>query len=72
MKGPVDVRRNEEEVMDTRYVTHAELKAMMADNRHSWSPWFRKIEEKFLSQWWADLDTTLATDTFVDKHIHKV
>jgi hypothetical protein len=36
-----------------------------------WSPWFRIIAKKFLVQWWADLDATLATDKFVD-HVNIV
>ena len=51
-----------------------ELKKMMDKSSGlRWSPWFRIIAEKFLYQWWGDLDAALGTDKYVDvKTIHKV
>ena len=70
----VAVTANPEEVDDTRWVTQAELKAMMDPaSGLRWSPWFRIIADKFLDKWWADIDETLATDKHVDlETIHKV
>lgn len=46
---------------------------MLADESLTWSPWFRIIADKFLPQWWEDLETTLKTDKFVDvETIHRV
>ncbi len=42
---------NPEEVAATRYVTEAELAAMMAPGSGlAWSPWFRIIARNFLSR----------------------
>lgn len=58
---------NPEEVKDTRYVTQAELKAMMDPSSGLlWSPWFRIIATEFLPHWWADLKTTITTSAFED------
>jgi isopentenyl-diphosphate delta-isomerase type 1 len=63
----VKCKPNLEEVMDFKYVTEKELKAMMEPSTGLlWSPWFRIIAGTFLSKWWADLNTTLTTDNFVD------
>lgn len=44
-----------------------ELQAMMDPaSGLAWSPWFRIIAKHFLPTWWADLQTTLTTDTHVD------
>jgi isopentenyl-diphosphate delta-isomerase len=70
---PLSLAANPEEVSETRYVTQAELAAMMApDSGLAWSPWFRIIAQRFLPAWWADLDATLRTDAHVDGAIHKV
>ena len=47
---------NPEEVQATRFVSPAELRAMLADPALSWSPWFRIIVERFLWRWWGDLE----------------
>jgi farnesyl-diphosphate farnesyltransferase len=58
---------NPEEVEAIKYVTLPELQEMMEPSSGLlWSPWFRILVEKFLVHWWADLDTTLKTDKFVD------
>jgi hypothetical protein len=69
----VSVKPNAEEVRDTKYVTMSELQSMMdPDSGLLWSPWFRIIAEVFLPRWWADLNTTLTTNTFVDaKRIYR-
>lgn len=62
-----ELRPNPEEVQDYRYVTQAELQALMEPSTNLlWSPWFRIIAERFLSRWWADLPATLQTNEFVD------
>ena len=63
-----------EEVMDTRWVTRAELKDMMREgNGLRWSPWFRIIERVFLPGWWEELDEALRPNSkFVDGKIHEI
>ena len=65
---------NPEEVDAIRWVTQAELAAMMApETGLAWSPWFRIIARDFLPGWWADLEATLTTDAHVDAAtIHRV
>ena len=65
---------NGDEIDDTKWVSAKELKKMMDKSSGlRWSPWFRIIAEKFLYQWWGDLDAALGTDKYVDvKTIHKV
>jgi farnesyl-diphosphate farnesyltransferase len=68
IQATVDVVPNLEEVDDFKYVTMDELKTMMdPSNGLLWSPWFRIICEKFLYNWWGDLDNALHTDKYVDK-----
>ncbi len=51
---------NPEEVRAVRYVTPAELAAMMdAGSGLSWSPWFRIIAQHLLPAWWGDLQGAL-------------
>jgi farnesyl-diphosphate farnesyltransferase len=73
IKTPVTLKLNSEEVSDTKYVSLEELQAMMKpDSGLLWSPWFRIIAEKFLVHWWADLNKTLTTNSFVDYNtIHR-
>jgi isopentenyl-diphosphate delta-isomerase len=65
---------NAEEIDDAKWVSASELKAMMDPSSGlRWSPWFRIIAERFLHEWWADLDAALTTDKYVDvETIHKV
>ena len=52
---------NLDEVEGVRYVSRAELAAMMdRGSGHAWSPWFRIIAREFLPTWWDDLDGALA------------
>lgn len=67
------VRENAEEVKAVRWISRLDLqKAMdgsnkaLASDMPLWSPWFRIIVARFLNTWWADLDTALATDKYVD------
>eukprot|EP00041_Stephanoeca_diplocostata_P004643 m.48521 g.48521 ORF g.48521 m.48521 type:complete len:315 (-) comp15261_c0_seq2:101-1045(-) len=73
IQADVDVNGNPEEVRDHKYVSQEELRDMMdAESGLLWSPWFRIIAERFLSKWWADLNTTLCTDKHVDvSNIHR-
>ncbi|KAI8474992.1 MAG: NUDIX hydrolase domain-like protein [Monoraphidium minutum] len=65
---------NPEEVGGVRYVTAAELAAMMDPGSGlKWSPWFRIIASHFLPTWWADLDAVLAEGKHVDAAtIHRI
>lgn len=49
-----------EEVANTKYVSIAQLKEMMKDPQHIWSPWFLGIMERGGFEWWADLPNSLA------------
>lgn len=61
------MKPNPDEVQAIKYVTLPELQAMMQPSTGLlWSPWFRIIVENFLVHWWADLNTTLSTDKYVD------
>lgn len=55
-----DIAPAKEEVRDIKFVTPDELKAMLADPKLKWSPWFRIIVDKFLWAWWDSLDLVLA------------
>lgn len=74
IKAHVDLKPNPEEVEDAKYVTEKELQRMMEpDSGLKWSPWFRIIAQRFLHQWWQDVDHTITTDKHVDlRTIHKV
>jgi isopentenyl-diphosphate Delta-isomerase len=61
------LKPHSEEVGDTRWVSAAELTAMMAEPGLLWSPWFRIITERWLVPlWWRDLSVTMGTDVHVD------
>lgn len=68
IQADVDLDPNPEEVGATRYVTYEELTSLMNDasNGLLWSPWFRIIVNRWLKDWWLDLERTLTTDDFVD------
>jgi len=74
VQAQVDLAPNADEVDDVRYVTPAELEAMMRpESGLRWSPWFRIIAERFLPQWWADLPGALGSDRHVDAStIHRI
>ena len=69
---PMDV--NADEIDATKWVSASELKSMMDPTSClRWSPWFRIIAERFLYEWWGDLDAALTADKYVDVGtIHKV
>jgi isopentenyl-diphosphate delta-isomerase len=51
---------NPDEVEDVRWVTRAELAAMMDPGSGlAWSPWFRIIAARWLPTWWDNLDGVL-------------
>lgn len=54
--GAAELQPNPEEASEVRYVTQAELRAMLADPSLHWSPWFRIIVDRFLWRWWSDLE----------------
>ena len=51
---------NDDEVSACQWVSMDELKSMFQDKSLLFSPWFRLICEKWLWNWWADLDGALA------------
>jgi farnesyl-diphosphate farnesyltransferase len=69
----LSIKPNPDEVDAIQYVTLPELQRLMHPSSGLlWSPWFKIIAERFLPQWWADLSTTLTTNTYFDpKTIHK-
>ena len=60
--GNFELRPNENEVRETRYVEPDELREMIAAERNGSSghelltPWFKLIADKYLFKWWASLD----------------
>jgi isopentenyl-diphosphate delta-isomerase len=60
MEEPSELSLDPEEVVDYKYVTIDELKAMMQDPSLSWSPWFLGIMERGGFAWWEDLEASLA------------
>lgn len=67
------VQPHPEEVMAVKWLGREDLRAAMGGGDHQlaremplWSPWFRIIAERLLDPWWADLDTALTTDKYVD------
>jgi isopentenyl-diphosphate delta-isomerase len=71
---PLALAPHPEEVAAVRYVTRAELRAMMDPGSGlKWSPWFRIIADNFLPTWWDDLDAVLAEGKHADAAtIHKI
>ena len=74
IKARVDLEPNSDEVEDAKYVNEEELKQMMKpDSGLKWSPWFRTIAERFLHQWWQDVDQTITSTNHMDlERIHRV
>ncbi|GKY97049.1 isopentenyl-diphosphate delta-isomerase idi1 [Mayamaea pseudoterrestris] len=62
------IQANPEEVSDYKYVTMAELQAMMKDPGLLWSPWFIGIMERGGWDWWADLHGSLK-GRHTNKHV---
>lgn len=73
-KSNVQLQPNPDEIDATKYVTQAELKAMLADRSNKWSPWFRLTADQFLFDWWDKLDEVFAKDSLLLdwKTIHKL
>ncbi|EEB09129.1 isopentenyl-diphosphate delta-isomerase Idi1 [Schizosaccharomyces japonicus yFS275] len=67
--GKVDLDINKNEIETYKYVTADELKAMFADPKCSFTPWFRLICENFLFKWWQSMDDL---KTFEDDKIHRM
>ncbi|MBW0519261.1 hypothetical protein O181_058976 [Austropuccinia psidii MF-1] len=51
----VDLKVNVNECSDVAWVSPVELKAMIADETNSFTPWFKLIVNKFLYPWWDQL-----------------
>lgn len=50
---------NLNEVQDTKYVSPEELKALFADPKLKFTPWFKLICESMLFEWWQSLNSGL-------------
>lgn len=61
-KDDVPIKLNENEIAAVEYVTAERLKEMFTeqtDGKLVITPWFQMICEKFLFDWWAQLDTII-------------
>lgn len=71
IQADVDLNINQNEVMDTKYVSKEELKELIASANQKGvkiTPWFQLIVDKFLYSWWDNLGNL---DAVVDeKTIH--
>jgi isopentenyl-diphosphate delta-isomerase len=47
------------EVREARWVSQADLRAMMADGSLAFTPWFKLIVQTMLYEWWGKLDQGL-------------
>ncbi|KAK6088695.1 Isopentenyl-diphosphate Delta-isomerase [Seiridium cupressi] len=59
IKANVDLDPNKNEVQDTKYVSPEDLKALFADPKLKFTPWFKLICESMLFEWWQHLDSGL-------------
>ena len=73
-RADVKIQPNSEEVQAVKYVGKDELAALMEPSHGLlWSPWFRIICDRFLADWWQDLDRTLSTDEAQSlETVHKI
>ena len=55
----MDLDINPNEVQDTRYVSEEGLKAMFAESKLNFTPWFKLICQSMLFEWWEHLDDGL-------------
>jgi isopentenyl-diphosphate delta-isomerase len=56
----IKLNPNDDEVDGCKWVSIDELKTMFDDKSLLFSPWFRIICEKWLWNWWADLDGSMS------------
>jgi isopentenyl-diphosphate delta-isomerase len=56
IKADVELKINENEVQEYRYVTAEELRAMFEDQALKFTPWFKLICTSMLFEWWQHLD----------------
>jgi isopentenyl-diphosphate delta-isomerase len=65
LQAEIPFRANPEEIKDTRFVTQAQLKELIAESKKEGSdikltPWFALMADSFIWKWWdALLDGTL-------------
>ncbi|CAM9097039.1 unnamed protein product [Hapterophycus canaliculatus] len=70
--GSLQMKPHPDEVDAIKWVTLAEMDAMMTDHENLWSPWFRIIMERFARDWWLNLNEAINTDKYVDTvNIHR-
>lgn len=69
IKADPEVDMNTNEVKAVKYVDAAELKSMFADDKYSFTPWFKLICESYLFKWWDSLNDL---DKFVSTEIDRM
>ncbi|ODV93036.1 hypothetical protein PACTADRAFT_52197 [Pachysolen tannophilus NRRL Y-2460] len=69
IKANPNLNLNLNEVKDIKYVGHQELKDMFKDPKLTFTPWFKLICDRYLFQWWDNLDEL---DGFVDNDIQRM
>jgi isopentenyl-diphosphate Delta-isomerase len=65
----IPIQAHKDEVSDYKYVSPAELRAMMQDPSLRWSPWFLGIMERGGWDWWEALDSGALTGKFTNDRI---
>ncbi|KAI9758234.1 MAG: isopentenyl-diphosphate delta-isomerase idi1 [Lichina confinis] len=66
VKANIDLKTNENEVRDTRYVSAEDLKSMFTNHELRFTPWFQLICDTMLFEWWKHLE-----DGTLDKYKHE-
>eukprot|EP01097_Dermamoeba_algensis_P004776 TRINITY_DN3071_c0_g1_i1.p1 TRINITY_DN3071_c0_g1~~TRINITY_DN3071_c0_g1_i1.p1 ORF type:complete len:222 (+),score=30.49 TRINITY_DN3071_c0_g1_i1:80-745(+) len=66
-KGHVTLAPSPDEVSETRWVSRDELFEIIKNQTLPLTPWFKLIANRFLFEWWDQLDNL---SSFVDKQIH--
>jgi isopentenyl-diphosphate Delta-isomerase len=60
VQGDFEIKKNNNEVETVKYVTSEELKQLIDDQNNGkdilLTPWFKMISNKFLFNWWSNLD----------------
>lgn len=69
VSNEIKVEGNPEEVGDYKWVNIPTFKQMIDPNSQLlWSPWFRIVADKFLIEWWKNIDATMTTDVYTNHH----
>lgn len=66
-KNAITLKPHPDEVDEIKWVSQQKLAQMMADPQLLFSPWFRIICKKWLTNtWWKDLNETMNTNKYCD------